>query len=632
MIRTFAAVMICVTLGCDSIPWRSALNEKITPDAMPVASVSMSEWKDVSKTGDVFVGISISGGGSRAANFSAAVLGEMEELGLLDHVSAISSVSGGSLTAAYYVLNRDRPMWQTEIRKRLQTNFWGWFSLKALLPWNMALNVLTDYDRSDLMAEVFDRFLFHDATFKDLDCQRLELGSCGPKLFITATDLLGRAKDRSYHEPMVYGRIPGNSLKPFVFSVEQFKEIGSRLDTYPISGAVMASGAFPLVFNNVTLYDFKRHISFGPEDILDFGSLANKLIHADDPISKDMRTSHEWLKPLEHYHPGSMVSGQLQWGILESLNRCVRYPEVCKKLLDNMPDVADGIDFRDETKRLLKELREVRPEQSSDSSYLWRLILEDLYPKELRRKSSRYVHLFDGGPTDNLGLEVMGRAARQFAGTREGPGSPACFIISIDAYSVGKDTGAEYRSDTRVGSDFFLDHNAVEAIDVMLGLNRDRVLNDQDRGGREVWTKHYPRQNDDDENAKPIDCRIWHITFDRILNTTSRVNEGPNAGAYKWLLYSFVSSIETDYALTGPKGCSADVIQEMLYRAAHQLIKGDQYSLRDTVEWFNLHGLKTNVPEDVLDINSGKTLLRESFYTEPLHILLDGKQVRCSNR
>src|SRR5882672_8848104 len=50
----------------------------------------------------VFVGIAMSGGGSRAANFSSAVLLQLDELGILPKAAAISSVSGSSLTNAYY--------------------------------------------------------------------------------------------------------------------------------------------------------------------------------------------------------------------------------------------------------------------------------------------------------------------------------------------------------------------------------------------------------------------------------------------------------------------------------------------------------------------------------------------------
>src|SRR5438552_1779769 len=52
-----------------------------------------------------FVGLALSGGGSRSANFSAACMFQLQRIGLLEHVDYISSVSGGSLTAAYYCLN-----------------------------------------------------------------------------------------------------------------------------------------------------------------------------------------------------------------------------------------------------------------------------------------------------------------------------------------------------------------------------------------------------------------------------------------------------------------------------------------------------------------------------------------------
>ena len=51
-----------------------------------------------------FVGLAISGGGSRSANFSAACMFQLQRLGVLQRVDYISSVSGGSLTAAYYCL------------------------------------------------------------------------------------------------------------------------------------------------------------------------------------------------------------------------------------------------------------------------------------------------------------------------------------------------------------------------------------------------------------------------------------------------------------------------------------------------------------------------------------------------
>ncbi|MGJ8610375.1 MAG: patatin-like phospholipase family protein [Octadecabacter sp.] len=54
---------------------------------------------------DPFVGVALSGGGARAAVFAAAGLRALDEKGLLDQVTHVSSVSGGGFTAAYWALN-----------------------------------------------------------------------------------------------------------------------------------------------------------------------------------------------------------------------------------------------------------------------------------------------------------------------------------------------------------------------------------------------------------------------------------------------------------------------------------------------------------------------------------------------
>ncbi|MDB5322985.1 MAG: uncharacterized protein JWN40_4616, partial [Phycisphaerales bacterium] len=78
---------------------RAALLRSSDASEAPTAPFEGDGW---------FVGLAISGGGSRSANFSAAVMFELQRLGLLEKVDAISSVSGGSMTAAYYCLSADR--------------------------------------------------------------------------------------------------------------------------------------------------------------------------------------------------------------------------------------------------------------------------------------------------------------------------------------------------------------------------------------------------------------------------------------------------------------------------------------------------------------------------------------------
>lgn len=53
------------------------------------------------------IGLALSGGGYRAAAFHVGTLNALNKLGLLKDIDVISSVSGGSITAAYYALNKD---------------------------------------------------------------------------------------------------------------------------------------------------------------------------------------------------------------------------------------------------------------------------------------------------------------------------------------------------------------------------------------------------------------------------------------------------------------------------------------------------------------------------------------------
>ena len=53
------------------------------------------------------IGLALSGGGYRAAAYHIGTLRALNRLGILDKVDVISSVSGGSITAAYYALHKD---------------------------------------------------------------------------------------------------------------------------------------------------------------------------------------------------------------------------------------------------------------------------------------------------------------------------------------------------------------------------------------------------------------------------------------------------------------------------------------------------------------------------------------------
>jgi predicted acylesterase/phospholipase RssA len=239
--------------GCGSVPWHTAANRERLADSQPAPTRATDEITLADLRNGVFVGIAMSGGGSRAANFSAAVLLELEEMGFLQAATALSSVSGSSLTAAYYGLHgRDRTRWNpSAVRERFLTDFQTHWLARWFFPPYVLGYWLSDFDRSDIMKAVFNRFLFHGKSFE-------AMGTAGPKVLINATSLITGRK--------------------FVFTEKEFRHLHSRIDTFPVADAVMASGAFPGAFHNVTLANFRAgsyvHLfDGGPSDNLGIETL-----------------------------------------------------------------------------------------------------------------------------------------------------------------------------------------------------------------------------------------------------------------------------------------------------------------------------------------------------------------------
>jgi len=104
------------------------------------------------------LGLALSGGGSRAAAFHRGTVQGLNELGLLDDIDTISSVSGGSIFAAAWM----SALWRGQgfshflgsIGQELAVGFVARsFNLRAL---HLAL---PSYTRAHLLAETFDRTL-----------------------------------------------------------------------------------------------------------------------------------------------------------------------------------------------------------------------------------------------------------------------------------------------------------------------------------------------------------------------------------------------------------------------------------------------------------------------------------------
>ena len=217
IVASLAAAMLG---GCAATVHNSAGNSPWTPGT----PVDMGAPADVMRENSIVM--TFSGGGLRAAAFTHGVLLALEGVktpqgDLLDDVALIGSVSGSSLTSAYYGLyGRDGlRRFREEV---LLPGFESGLRLSLFLPANLVRIMNGGLNAREDFGDVLDRKVFHGATFADL----YRRGR--PSIRIHATDL--------------YHRVP------FPFFPPVFAALCSDLSHYPVADAVAASMAVPMVF------------------------------------------------------------------------------------------------------------------------------------------------------------------------------------------------------------------------------------------------------------------------------------------------------------------------------------------------------------------------------------------------
>jgi NTE family protein len=227
-------IVACSALlaACAQLIRNDPINLPLPPGPPPAADVgrSVETYYD-----DTVVALSFSGGGTRAAAFSFGALTALEETPtpnrstpLLDRVDFVTGVSGGSVLAAYYGLKKRAALADFKQRFLLRN---------AEENLQMNLNLLSiarglqgGINDPTLFPKWLDDNLFDHATFKSLLYQRR------PFIWINASDIYNRT--------------------PFVFGRVLFGALCSDLANYPISLAVAASAAVPVVFAPVVIQGF----------------------------------------------------------------------------------------------------------------------------------------------------------------------------------------------------------------------------------------------------------------------------------------------------------------------------------------------------------------------------------------
>lgn len=218
------------------------------------------------------IGLALSGGGYRAAAFHLGVLQKLHELKVLPNVDVLSTISGGSITGAYYCLaKKDYKTFETEMIQRLSTQsvirrvIFSWVFIRSVLlvlfflaaagyllytpyPWLsfVALSIFLwvsmkfqfqIFPASKAVEDAYNKIFYEGKTLKDLDDKMpvIAMGSSNIQTGRPFTFAKKKMGDTSY-----------------TYAKGQRTEVFLPGD-FPIARAVTASSCVPFAFSPVTI-------------------------------------------------------------------------------------------------------------------------------------------------------------------------------------------------------------------------------------------------------------------------------------------------------------------------------------------------------------------------------------------
>jgi predicted acylesterase/phospholipase RssA len=260
---------------------------------LPKADPKVTYFPSLQDKDDVLIGVALSGGGSRAALFGAAGLEALARLrvgsdqhSLLDQISYLSSVSGGSVASSYFamkkpvdrkpVLNNDGSLTQKyqdffeQYKEAMSQNFQRSFELRQFFN----IRWLNPTKRATSLSEVLDDRFLDKMTLNDLykreaqgDSPHLLLNSTlynnGRRFVITTLppdafdyDFLAKLRDELKGNDAQRIQFPASlakameELRPMTFFS---KEVEADPRGVSLSKAVAASASFPPIVGPVSV-------------------------------------------------------------------------------------------------------------------------------------------------------------------------------------------------------------------------------------------------------------------------------------------------------------------------------------------------------------------------------------------
>jgi NTE family protein len=282
--------------ACGTTPTREQPLEQVVPITAPVLAPGVDSNSD-----KLFVVVTFSGGGKRAAAFSFGVLEALRDIQvttpdgeqhpLVDEIDLISAVSGGAFTAAYYALN-GKEAFESYAPRFLnhdtEKDLWH----KVLAPANWSRLAKTEVSRSDLEVEYFDEDLFKGATVNDIMTR-------SPRVIVSATDLV--------------------RAKPFAFTREQLNGICVDPKTVPVARAVFASAATPIYFAPLVMRNFAGQCGYHPPDGVSNDAMGDEDVYRRERADRLMSFLDSTNYPYLHLADGALADNLGARAILDEV-------------------------------------------------------------------------------------------------------------------------------------------------------------------------------------------------------------------------------------------------------------------------------------------------------------------------
>jgi len=205
----------------------------------PQSGYRFEHLKHPGNSDQLFIIVTFSGGGTRAAALAYGVLEALRDttitwqgktISLLNEVDVISSISGGSFPAAYYAL-RGRRIFEEFPDKFLYRPVQSELIALLFSPASLWKLAGTGYGRSDLAADFYDKEIFGGGSYGDVIARGQR-----PFVILNATDMTTGAQ--------------------FPFIQDEFDLLCSDLAGVTLARAAAASSAFPVALTPLTFQNY----------------------------------------------------------------------------------------------------------------------------------------------------------------------------------------------------------------------------------------------------------------------------------------------------------------------------------------------------------------------------------------